>query len=98
MQIRCKTSCILWDMKPYNPREWTFRRNISPQSLLTIFFLLASCLACSSVELEATSSSAVKVKNFTSPYHPDLLWGPLSLISTGYRRLSGRDAKLITHL
>jgi hypothetical protein len=40
---------------------------------------------------------------FTSPCHPDRLWGPPSLLSNGYhglftRGLSGRGVKLTTHL
>jgi hypothetical protein len=40
---------------------------------------------------------------FTSPCYPERLWGPLSLISNGYRGLfprgwTGRGVKLTTHL
>jgi hypothetical protein len=43
------------------------------------------------------------VKFFSFPRCPDRFWGPLSLLSIGYRELvprrqSGRNVKLITHL
>jgi hypothetical protein len=38
------------------------------------------------------------VKLFSSPPCPDLFWGNPSLLSRGYRRYSGRGAKLTGHL
>jgi hypothetical protein len=35
---------------------------------------------------------------FSSPYRPDRLWGPLNLLSNGYRGQSGLGVKLTTHL
>jgi len=35
---------------------------------------------------------------FSSTSRPDLLWGPISLLSNSYRGWSGRGVNLTTHL
>jgi hypothetical protein len=39
------------------------------------------------------TSSPGRVKNLSSPRRPDRLWGPLNLLSNGYRRLFLRGVK-----
>jgi hypothetical protein len=84
----------------------------SPCSFCYVLMLLVLCTLCLGSRDSAVGIATgcglddgwvgvrvpVGSRIFYSPRRPDRLWGPPSLLSNGYRGLSGREVKLTTHL